>query len=99
MFALGWQDKKLKAIISNCGTPERCPTDSVRKRHRMVDVGGENVDEVGEIRIKRPCMIEQFFRHFSAVDVHDHMRQGVLALEEHWSTNTWWRRIFATLPI
>ncbi len=38
-----------------------------------------------------------FFQHFSCIDVHDHLRQGSLKLEESWKTRNWWHRIFATV--
>lgn len=42
-------------------------------------------------------MIEMLFDNFSTIDVHDHYRQGSLALEEGWKTQPWWHRIFAKL--
>jgi hypothetical protein len=72
MFALGWQDLKLKAIISNRGTTVR-GEDSVRHRHRKAVVGGEERTERLEKCIPRPTMIEQYFRYFSTIDVHDHL--------------------------
>lgn len=31
------------------------------------------------------------------IDAHDPYRQGVLKIEEHWFTNKWWYRMFATM--
>jgi len=47
--------------------------------------------------IKRPKMIEDFFEFFSVIDVHDHLRQGSLRMEEAWKTKNWVHRLFATL--
>ncbi|KAF4136960.1 Transposase IS4, partial [Phytophthora infestans] len=80
MYALCWNDRKPKAIISNRGTT--LPgSDSVRARHRRVVEGGEICTERYEKRIPRPYMVELFFRHFSTIDVHDHYRQGSLEME------------------
>jgi hypothetical protein len=42
-------------------------------------------------------MIEQFFSAFPAIDVNDHLRQGILELERQWLTQSWWVRIFTTM--
>lgn len=47
--------------------------------------------------IPRPALVEMLFKHFSCIDVHDHLRQGSLCLEESWRTQLWWHRIFATM--
>ena len=41
--------------------------------------------------------IEQFYRHFGAVDQHDHLRQGSLEVEHLWCTKTWWHRLFGSI--
>jgi hypothetical protein len=38
-----------------------------------------------------------FFSCFSNIDVHDHYRQGSLAMEKNWNTQTWWHRLLGTL--
>lgn len=97
MYAIGWQDKKLKAIVSSCGTTMPSPSPSIRSRHKKMVVDGSYVTEHRTINIPRPVMVEQFFRHFAAIDIHDHYRQGVLEMERTWHTKTWWHRIFATV--
>ncbi|KUF85147.1 hypothetical protein AM587_10003738 [Phytophthora nicotianae] len=95
MYALCWNDRKPKTIISNRGTT--LPgSDSVRVRHRRVDTGGEICTERYEKRIPRPYMVELFFRYFSTIDVHDHCQQGSLEMERQWLTHSWAHRIFAT---
>jgi len=49
------------------------------------------------VRIPRPNVVEKYFSNANAIDVHDHYRQGGLALERSWRTHTWWHRVFATL--
>jgi hypothetical protein len=98
MFALGWNDKKLKSIIFNNTTTLRCDTDSIRRRHKKVlSESGEYITSKQDISIKRPNAIEVFFRHFNAIDVHDHYRQGSLQIERTWQTKTWWHRMFGTI--
>lgn len=97
MYAVGWHDKKVKQIICNCGTTTRSETDSLRPRHCRVEVNNEFQTEIRTLAVPRPVAIEMFFRHFSAIDVHDHYRQGILAFERTWKTQTWWMRIFGTL--
>ena len=72
-------------------------TELLRYRHRRSIVDGEEVTEKYEKRIKRPQIIEDFYEFFSAVDVHDHLRQGSLRMEEAWKTKTWAHRIFSTV--
>ncbi|POM70815.1 hypothetical protein PHPALM_12696 [Phytophthora palmivora] len=81
MYALCWNDRKPKMIISNRGTT--LPgSDSVRRYEK---------------RIPRPYMVELFFEYFSTVEVHDHYRQGSLEIEREWLTHSWAHRIFDTV--
>lgn len=68
--------------------------DLIRGSHKT-DYGHEN--DRYDLNIPRPQAIEMFFSCFSNIDVHDHYRQGSLALERNWNTKTWWHRLFATL--
>lgn len=96
MYALGWHDLKLKTIISNIG--HTLPgAASVRKRHKIVVIDGEETTIRRDKLIKRPKMIEDFFEFFSVIDVHDHLRQGSLRMEEAWKTKNWVHRLFATM--
>ncbi|EGZ15955.1 hypothetical protein PHYSODRAFT_507869 [Phytophthora sojae] len=42
-------------------------------------------------------MVELFFSKFSTFDVHDHLRQGSLAIEREWITQSWMHRVFGTI--
>ncbi len=46
--------------------------------------------------VDRPAAVEMFFDNFSTIDIHDHYRQGSLALERTWHTRNWWHRIFSS---
>lgn len=42
-------------------------------------------------------MIEIFYDAFNTIDVHDHLRQGSLAMEKSWHTKCWWHRVLCTV--
>ena len=44
-----------------------------------------------------PVIVENVFNVFSAIDVNDHIRQGILELECYWQTNSWWVIILTTM--
>ena len=96
MYAIGWQDKKLKAIVSNCGTtfPGK---PSVRLRSKLVQEDGQLNEISQKYYIPRPEVVETFFNNCNTINVHDHLRQGLLKLDISWQTKTWWHRVFATL--
>ena len=70
---------------------------SPRRRHRREVVNGEPVTVSYEKHVKRPHMSELLFEHFNAIDVHDHLRQGSLAMEREWCTHSRWHRMFGTI--
>ena len=80
-IALGWRDKTLKMIITNKGatTPSTNPIYKHRSKVVMQGTKGVTVDASYEVR--RPALMETLFEHFSAIDVHDYIRQGLLAIE------------------
>jgi hypothetical protein len=96
MYAVGWHDAKCKTIISNCGVTIK-GNDSTRERHEIVSVAGLATTQIIKKVVMQPQMIENFFEYFSCIDIHDHLRQGSLRLEESWKTKTWWHRIFSTI--
>ena len=73
--------------------------DSIRSRDRKITdpATGEFITIRWQKIIMRPVMIEQFFKAFPAIDINDHYRQGMLELERHWLTQSWWIRIFTTM--
>ena len=97
VYAVGWLDKKLKAIICTSGKTLKATTDSIRRHHRKVVVDGKYVTGAFDIAIPRPHMIESFFETFAKIDIHDHLRQGILEVERYWLTQRWWLRVFGTI--
>jgi hypothetical protein len=96
LFAICWNDRKAKTVLSTRGTTSEGPP-SLRPRHKKVIENGILNTIQYTKSIKRPSMIEQFFRFFAAVDNHDQLRQGSIGLEREWITHTWWHRLFATV--
>ncbi len=96
MYALAWQDSKLKTLISNAGTTyDGVP--AKKDRHTIIQLNGEDETTVITRVVPRPKMVEEFFQFFSAIDIHDHLRQGSLRLEEAWKTKKWKHRVFSTI--
>jgi hypothetical protein len=96
LLAVGWHDCKLKTFIASRGHTQR-GSDSIRLRHAKVDVERVQFTERRVKSVKRPNVVELLCKYFSAVDIHDHLIQGSLNMEESWETKTWWHRIFATM--
>ena len=48
-------------------------------------------------RIPRPEIISTYFCHSNCIDVHNHLRQHLLALERHWKTPNPWLRTSMTV--
>jgi len=53
--------------------------------------------ETPEKVVNRPKIVEDIFKSFSVIDIHDHLRQGSLAIERQWNTNKWPLRLFQTV--
>ena len=89
-------DKKPKTIICNqyTGHPG-IPSEHLRHRIDVVDGIPTTVQYTKTM--PRPVIVEKFFEFFSSIDVHDHYRQGSLAIEREWITHTWWHRTFGTI--
>eukprot|EP01031_Cornospumella_fuschlensis_P026833 gene26833-32426_t len=86
-----------KAIIATCGRTIAGIPHEV-ERFKIVyypDGTPRNVKSVKSTAA--PEVVNDIFEGFNVIDVHDHYRQGILRLEEHWLTETWWHRLFATL--
>ena len=96
VFAHGWYDKKLKQIVSTCGTT-LAGTDSVRPRHKKILENGVWKTVQYEKKVPRSKLVEEMFSAFSKIDIHDHLRQGSLALERSWVTRKWYHRLFTTI--
>lgn len=87
--AAAWRDRRVHTFVATCssslnGTP--C------KKRRL--------DEMGQVyykEVKRPKIVEDYYDGSPAVDIHNHMRQGGLALEESWGTHRWQHRMYACI--
>ena len=85
------------ALISNVGTSLPA-VPSIRIRHSIVTPdNGPPFTKETTYRLSRPDIVAQFFDHAHKVDVNDHIRQGLLAVERLWHTNNWVIRIFSTI--
>jgi len=57
-------------------------------------------DSDGNIVVKevpRPKIVEEYFDGTPSIDIHNHIRQSGLALEQVWNTKRWQNRIFASI--
>jgi hypothetical protein len=98
LYATGWNDKKCKTIISNCGTSARVDN---AQRARTTTVMDPNTKELKTVKytksIKRIDIVKKFHEYFPAVDIHNHYHQGSLAFERYWKTKKIRLRFFMTL--
>jgi hypothetical protein len=96
IMALAWNDRKPKFIIASKGNTLAADP-SYRVRHRIVqDEHGQMFTERYRIAIPRPNIVQQLYENFAGIDVHDHMRQGVLGMEDN-ITRSWAKRIYFTI--
>lgn len=93
LTALVWRDKKTKLFVATCGATIDSPDPIVRERLRFE--GGQVVSK--NLTVQRPMLVKDYFDAAKAIDVHNHLRQGTLALERNFGTHTWWHRVFLTL--
>ena len=98
IYGLAWSDKKGKQFVFSTGITTE-GRDSVRIRHKR-EWSEEMNDFISvqyEKRVKRPRIVEEIHDAFSTIDIHDHFRQGSLAIERQWPTKKWQIRIFETV--
>ncbi len=97
VMAVAWNDNKRKLIIASAGVSAEGPP-ALKDRWRF-PVGAEVPRENGlfffKKEVPRPHVVKDYFDNANAIDVHNHYRQGALAMEQAWSTKTWWHRLFA----
>lgn len=101
MAAIAWHDLKTKYIITNVGhTLPGAPL----VRRRTVLEPAQNAQQAAlcttrevHINIPQPAAVADGFEHFSAVDMHNDYRQGILKIEEYYKTHSWWKRMAASL--
>jgi hypothetical protein len=96
IFAVCWKDFKPKTFIFSRGTTTP-GTPITRTRYKKVQQGLSYEDQTYEVVTPIPNCAAEYFKAFPIIDIHDHYRQGSLALESSWKTQTWWHRLFSTL--
>jgi hypothetical protein len=101
MAAIAWHDLKSKYIITNVG--HTLPGTPLVRRRTLLEPPLNpqqaalcTTREV-HITIPQPAAVADGFEHFSAVDMHNDYRQGILKMEEHYKTHSWWKRMAASL--
>lgn len=97
VVGIAWKTKMMKLIITTVGnTLPGNPLVSKRSKRILMADGRYGTHRYTK-ETARPKVISDMFEHFSAVDVHDHYRQGTLRMEITWPTKTWHHRIIATV--
>jgi hypothetical protein len=98
IVASGWADKKCKTIVSTSGHTVAGPP-SKRIRHKVVlnPDSGQLEQTVVTHQVPRDSMLASFFDAFPAVDINDHYRQGILAMETNWNTKKYHLRVFSSV--
>jgi hypothetical protein len=67
---------------------------------KVQPVKKRRTDESGKIikkEVPRPKIVEEYFDGAPSIDIHNHIRQSGIALEEIWNTQKWHHRMFASL--
>jgi hypothetical protein len=93
LVGCAWNDMKRKLVVGTCGTT--LPGNAHQKKRLRVSDTGET--EVYYKQVKQPRIVELYFSGAPAVDIHNHYRQGGLALEKNLQTKAWWMRVFCTI--
>lgn len=96
--AMAWRDfsdakahsgrGQLKTIVGTAGT-SAVGEAHIKKRY----CEGKSV----EISVTRPQMYAEYYGAAQTIDVHNHHRQGILALEVSLATKVWWKRVYASV--
>ena len=94
IFATGWGDMTRKNLVHTDGASS---AGSSHRKRRWRECDDGDGTEVEWRETKRPKVVEEYFDAAKVIDVHNHMRQGGLALEEAWATKSWEHRLASTL--
>ena len=99
IMAHAWGDKVRKCFVSTHSTTFPGKPSNKRRWIEMLDEDGEEVGqtEVFNKTVKRKKIVESYFDATSIIDINNHMRQGGLALETAWRTQSWTNRVVATV--
>lgn len=97
MMAVGWKDTVTKNIISNVGNTLGGYI-ARRPRHTIVtDPDGIPETIKRYLEVPQPNVVYDMFDAFPTIDIHDHLRQGILKMEASWKTMQWQHRMYATM--
>ena len=95
LIGVAWNGgKKRKTLVSTCGVTTSASKPHTRTVYRNL---GDGTSGKKERSTPWPDLVSTYFTTANASDVHNHYRQGSLALEEIWITQTWWHRVLATV--
>ena len=95
LLAVAWNGgKQRKLFVSTCGTTIPAEKKATRLRYRD---RGDGLSELVQKETEWPSLVRTYFDTANASDVHNHLRQGSLAVEKSWVTQTWWHRIVGTV--
>ena len=67
----------------------------VKVRWQLNDVTGSS--ERITRTVPRTSAVKEYFQAACIIDVHNHLRQGGLAMEDAVATNDWWFKVFCTI--
>jgi hypothetical protein len=97
-FAFGWKDRKAICLVANVGTtlPGE-PFKRPRWTKQLSEDGKQYVTVPRYRTIPCPEVVRRFYKYFSAIDIHDHLRQGSLAVHQNWHTQCWWHRVYSNV--
>lgn len=97
LLACAWGDKTNKTSIGTSGhilPGKRIQRTTFKAIARPV---GSPIQDVRHKTFPIPSVFETLFLNLPKIDIHDHLRQGTLALEKSWATHSWAKRVFSTV--
>jgi hypothetical protein len=93
LIATAWSDKKLKTLISTCGTSGAAIS---HKRKRYIAEPDGSVKIINKYT-PIDLITSEYFHFCHKIDVHNHRRQGIVALERTLKTHSWSLRLISTI--
>ncbi|KAL5502121.1 hypothetical protein EMCRGX_G008844 [Ephydatia muelleri] len=98
IMAHAWGDKVRKCFVSTHSTTIPGRPSNKRRWREVLDEDGEEIgqSEVFNKTVKRKKVVETYFDAASIID-NNHMRQGGVALETAWQTQSWASRFISTI--
>lgn len=84
-----------KFFVSTCG--DTLPAEPHIKSRVITDPDDPNYGEIVEKSVKRPTVVKMFHDTAGIIDAHNHLRQGVMAIERNVGTKNYVFRLFCTV--